>query len=148
MKQLKTAIFVSAALAGVNGVVFAADDPNIQSAEPPNVVKGPVAPSQNKLEKQDLSDKQMQASESGADTEIIRMGFKRLDANDDGAITSDEASLQPPLDTQFNTVDKNQDKKIDVGEFAQFTETHGEWLQTEQDQERAKSGAPKGDPSR
>jgi len=145
MKHLKTAIILSTTLAAAGGASFAADDPNIQSAKPPHVVEGTPAVSQNKLEEQDLSDKQMQASQSGADTEIIRMGFKRLDANDDGAITSDEASLQPPLDTQFKTVDKNNDNKIDAGEFAQFTEAHGERLQTEQDKQRSKAGGPKAD---
>lgn len=129
MKYVTTATIL-AALLTTSGVSVGGERDG--SASSPSD-KTTSAESPNKLGEQDLSDKDMQSSQSGADTKIIQMGFKRLDANDDSFITSDEASMQPPLDTQFKTVDKNNDQKLDMDEFARFTEANGSSLQTEQD---------------
>lgn len=125
-----TSATVLAALLTTSGVSVAGERDSSTAAP---IDKTTSAESPNKLGEQDLSDKDMQSSQSGADTKIIQMGFKRLDANDDSFITSDEASMQPPLDTQFKTVDKNNDQKLDMDEFARFTEANGDSLQTEQD---------------
>lgn len=120
-----TSIGILATILLTSGVVFAADQ-NTTSPE------GASSTSPNNVGDQDLSDKAMRESQSGADTKIIRMGFKRLDSNDDGSITSDEASMQPPLNTQFKTVDKNSDSKIDMNEYARFAEANGDSLQNDQ----------------
>lgn len=130
MNNVTSTAVLTAALLATAGISQAADRDTSGAGA---INQTTTAESPNKLQEQDLSDKDMRSSQSGADTKIIQMGFKRLDANDDSFITSDEASMQPPLDTQFKTVDKNGDQKIDMNEFARFTEANGESLQTEQD---------------
>ena len=130
MKNATSTAVLAAAILASSGITVAGDRDSSAAAP---IDKTTTAESPNKLQEQDLSDKDMQTSQSGADTKIIQMGFKRLDSNDDSFITSDEASMQPPLDTQFKTVDKNGDQKLDMNEFARFTEANGESMQTEQD---------------
>lgn len=141
MKIAASSVMLAVSLTATTGLSLAAEQ-NIQTGKPVNVIEGTEAASENKVHGQDLSDKDMKASKRGEDTKVIRMGFKRLDANDDGSITSDEASLQPPLNTQFKTADKNGDNKIDMGEFAQFSALSGGGLQTEQNEM-----SPKNNPS-
>lgn len=127
MKNTALTAFLAATLALTSGITIAENRDNSSGASGDKATSEDKATnegSSNKLMDQDLSDKDMKSSESGGDTKTIRMGFKRLDANDDSFITSDEASLQPPLNTQFKTVDKNSDQKLDMAEFASYMEAN------------------------
>lgn len=46
--------------------------------------------------------------------------FQKLDTNNDGKISQDEAKADPQLDKQFSSADSNHDNAVDQGEFAQF----------------------------
>lgn len=130
MKHLKaTAIFITSLMTSIG--MAGADERSVTPPNPGDASQETSPGTTNKLEGQDLSDKAMRDSQKGANTEIIRTGFKRLDSNDDGSITSDEASLQPPLNTQFKIVDKNSDNKLDMSEFARFAEENSQFLQNE-----------------
>lgn len=132
MKNVNSTGILATLLLATSGIAMAAER-STPSLAPTDSSQETAPATSNKLGDQDLSDKAMRESQSGADTKIIRMGFKRLDANDDGSITSDEASMQPPLNTQFKTVDKNGDSKIDMSEFARFAEANGESLQNDKE---------------
>lgn len=140
MKNVKSTGILATLLLATSGIAIAAER-NTPSVAPVDSSQETAPATSNKLGDQDLSDKAIRESQSGADTKIIRMGFKRLDSNDDGSITSDEASMQPPLNTQFKTVDKNSDNKIDMQEFARFAEANGESIQNDQEK------TPKGNTS-
>ena len=140
MNNVNSTGILATILLATSGLAIAAER-NMPSVAPTDSSQETAPATSNKLIDQDLSDKAMRESQSGADTKIIRMGFKRLDSNDDGSITSDEASIQPPLNTQFKTVDKNNDSKIDMNEYARFAEANGESLQNNQEQ------TPKGNTS-
>lgn len=130
MKKLNvTAIFITCLMAS-SGIAVA-DERIVSPPSPADASQDTSPGTTNKLEDQDLSDKAMRDSQKGARTEIIRMGFKRLDSNDDGSITSDEASLQPPLNTEFKIVDRNRDNKLDMSEFARFAEENSRFLQND-----------------
>lgn len=139
MKKAIQTAFLTTSLLMTSGYALAAE--SSQGSVPINK-STTTSSSSNQMKDQDLSDKEMEASESGAGTQTIRMGFKRLDANDDSAITLDEASMQPPLNTQFKTLDKNGDQKLDMKEYAQFVEASGESILTDQNKPSA-SGTPK-----
>ena len=51
--------------------------------------------------------------------------FQRLDTNNDGQISQDEAQADPQLSKQFSTADSNRDDNISKGEFAQFEAQSG-----------------------
>ena len=131
MKNTALTAVLAATLVLTSGITTAENRDN--SAAGPSSEKATNEGSTNKVLDQDLSDKDMKSSQSGGDTKIIRMGFKRLDANDDSFITADEASLQPPLNTQFKTVDKNSDQKLDMEEFASYMETNSKTIQNEKE---------------
>ena len=46
--------------------------------------------------------------------------FARLDINNDGFVTPDEASAYPPLANDFKHVDLNHDGKISKAEYSQW----------------------------
>lgn len=91
-----------------------------------------ITPSMNKTHDQPLSDDDIKGSQSGTDTKVIRMGFQRLDADDDGTISMEEAAKQSTLLTEFKTVDKNQDSKLSLEEFAKFAEANSDTIQNEE----------------
>lgn len=146
-KATQTAVFITSLLLA-NGYALAAESSQGSVPVDKTTNSAPTSSSTNQMEEQDLSDKEMQASEKGAATETIRMGFKRLDANDDSAITLEEASVQPPLNTEFKTLDQNGDQKLDMKEYAQFVDASSESILTEQNKPSA-AGTPKaGTPAR
>jgi len=49
------------------------------------------------------------------------IAFSRLDTNNDGYISKDEAKPQPQLSDQFASTDKDNNQKLDKAEFARFT---------------------------
>ncbi len=82
----------------------------------------------NQLQEQQLSPGDAASSESGKDTETIRMGFKRLDADDDGTISMSEARGQIQLIADFKRVDVNGDQKVNMEEYAQFAEANSDTI--------------------
>ena len=64
-----------------------------------------------------------EAAASGRDTHAVKMGFKRLDSDDDGYISQTEAQPQDELTAHFDSVDNNGDKRLDEAEFAKFAQT-------------------------
>jgi len=85
-------------------------------------------PSTNKMQEQQLSPGDEASSHSGKDTETIRMGFKRLDADDDGTISMSEARGQIQLIADFKSVDVNGDQKVNMEEYAQFAEANSDTI--------------------
>lgn len=128
MKNVTSTTVLALTLLATSGITVAGDRETSFAATIDKLI---IAESPNKVLDQDLSDKDMKSSQSGEDTKPIRMGFKRLDANDDSFISAEEASLQPPLNMQFKTVDKNGDQKLDMDEFARFMETDNKAIRTE-----------------
>lgn len=139
MNKATQTVLLATSLLMASGYTFAAE--SSQTAVPINKATTSSS-STNQMEEQDLSDTDMKASARGSDTDTIRMGFKRLDANDDSAITLEEASVQPPLDTKFKTLDKNGDQKLDMNEYAQFVEVSSESILTEKNKPSAGNTPP------
>lgn len=48
------------------------------------------------------------------------MSFEELDANGDGAISKDEAAVDPALTQAFETLDKDADGKLSPAEYAAY----------------------------
>jgi hypothetical protein len=48
------------------------------------------------------------------------MSFEELDANGDGAISKDEAAVDPALTQAFDTLDKDADGKLSPAEYAAY----------------------------
>ncbi|ALP54028.1 hypothetical protein Tel_13300 [Candidatus Tenderia electrophaga] len=46
--------------------------------------------------------------------------YSRLDLDGDGYISKREAQTNPSLAEKFETLDSNQDQRVDEGEFARF----------------------------
>ncbi len=46
--------------------------------------------------------------------------FQKLDTNNDGVISAEEAKKDPSLRDKFASVDHNKDRKIEKGEFSAF----------------------------
>lgn len=46
--------------------------------------------------------------------------FQKLDTNNDGVISREEAKRDPGLADHFSQVDHNKDRKIEKGEFSAF----------------------------
>jgi Ca2+-binding EF-hand superfamily protein len=53
-------------------------------------------------------------------TPAEQKAFSRLDTNHDGKISRNEAKNDPTLAAKFSNVDKDGNKAVDEGEFAQF----------------------------
>lgn len=49
--------------------------------------------------------------------------MKRLDANQDGVISQEEASAHPVLAQRFREIDRNGDQRLEKAEFARFEVT-------------------------
>lgn len=56
-------------------------------------------------------------------TEETQRKFSQLDVNRDGYINKDEAQKAPALLAKFSKLDRNEDKRVDEGEFARFEVT-------------------------
>lgn len=48
------------------------------------------------------------------------MSFEEMDANGDGAISKDEAAVDPALTQAFETLDKDADGKLSPAEYAAY----------------------------
>jgi hypothetical protein len=56
---------------------------------------------------------------------VIEASFAQADADGDGGLSADEAAALPVLATQFDTLDKDHDHRLDLQEFAQGVATLG-----------------------
>ena len=59
-------------------------------------------------------------SEGNALTQEERDAFSKLDTNQDGKISQEEAKKNASLAKKFESVDSNHDQTLDEGEFARF----------------------------
>lgn len=53
------------------------------------------------------------------------ISFKELDANSDGAISKEEAAVDPPLAQAFDTLDKDADGKLSPAEYEAYNVAGG-----------------------
>lgn len=53
------------------------------------------------------------------------MSFEELDANGDGALSKDEAAVDPALAQAFETLDKDADGKLSPAEYAAYNMAGG-----------------------
>lgn len=53
------------------------------------------------------------------------MSFEELDANGDGAVSKDEAAVDPALAQAFDTLDKDADGKLSPAEYAAYNVAGG-----------------------
>jgi hypothetical protein len=53
------------------------------------------------------------------------MSFEELDANGDGAVSKDEAAVDPALAQAFGTLDKDADGRLSPVEYAAYNATSG-----------------------
>lgn len=54
------------------------------------------------------------------DEGTTRLDFNKLDQNNDGRISKEEAAADPTLTDHFKRLDNNSDGQIEKGEFARF----------------------------
>jgi Ca2+-binding EF-hand superfamily protein len=58
-----------------------------------------------------------------AQSDTTRENFNKLDANQDGYISQQEAQADKQLTDDWSKADKNQDGQIDISEFSAFEES-------------------------
>lgn len=72
-----------------------------------------------------MSGSSMSGGSSNQLSQQQQQQFQRLDTNNDGKISQDEAQADPQLSQQFSSADSDSDKNISKGEFAQFEAQSG-----------------------
>lgn len=73
---------------------------------------------------QDAADRaeEARASTATANAQAAPRPFEALDQNADGAISKDEAAVDPPLAQVFGTLDKDADGRLSPEEYAVYAQ--------------------------
>lgn len=75
--------------------------------------------------KEAVSPESETASPARNSTAPAPRSFEELDANGDGAISKDEAAVDPALTQAFDTLDKDADGKLSPAEYAAYNVASG-----------------------
>jgi hypothetical protein len=62
---------------------------------------------------------------AAVDKMVVEATFTKADANGDGKLTAAEASLVPLLSPGFDELDKDEDRRLDLKEFAAGVQAPG-----------------------
>jgi len=81
----------------------------------------PLVHAQTQTQEQDAERSEKPASMAAKPTTAPRP-FAELDQNADGAISKDEAAVDPPLAQVFGTLDKDADGRLSPEEYAVHTQ--------------------------
>jgi hypothetical protein len=82
----------------------------------------PLAHAQAQTQAQDAAERSEEPASMAAKPTTAPRPFDELDQNADGAISKDEAAVDPPLAQVFGTLDKDADGRLSPEEYAVHTQ--------------------------